>query len=112
MLYLLLSFTFCLYFLFHLSYQVPTLLLLRFYFALNEYAVKWMDWMMSCIMEIEKAVCAQSCDQIFDQEEAKGMFSDTKGLSLAQLILLNVEIDALCFWPTSCAPLTYIYIYG
>uniref|UniRef100_M4F057 Uncharacterized protein n=1 Tax=Brassica campestris TaxID=3711 RepID=M4F057_BRACM len=27
----------------------------RFYFALNEYAVKWMDWMMSCIMEIEKA---------------------------------------------------------
>lgn len=67
--------------------------------------------MMSCIMEIEKAVCAQSCDQIFDQEEAKGMFSDTKGLSLAQLILLNVEIDALCFWPTSCAPLTYIYIW-
>lgn len=82
------------------------LLLLRFYFALNEYAVKWMSWMMSCIMEIEKAVCAQSCDQIFDQEEAKGMFSDTKGLSLAQLILLNVEIDALCFWPSSCAPLT------
>lgn len=61
-------------------------------------------------MEIEKAVCAQSCDQIFDQEEAKGMFSDTKGLSLAQLILLNVEIDALCFWPSSCAPLTYIYM--